>query len=291
MGFIDAHTHIVFKDTVTNGLFKLMSGELWRVPVEKLLVTPRDVVSMLDDANIDYVGVMAFPLRKIVGDVTEEYTIKVINAVRDYADRFAIIGGVEVNELSIDEVKYWLNKQYESGISAIKIHPVHHWVKPNAYRPEEQNLKQLELIYQFAEDHRLPVYIHTGTSMAPKARNKYGDPIFIDDVSVDFPRLTIIMAHMGRPIWMSTAFQLVRIRPNIYADLSSIPPKKMLEYVPRLAEISDKAIYGSDYPGPGVYDIKANLQEFLKIPIPNDSIKKIVDDNPRKILKPLSRNR
>ncbi len=80
-------------------------------------------------------------------------------------------------------------------------------------------------------------------------------------------------------------------KPNIMADLSSIPPRRILEYIPRLTEISGKSIYGSDYPGPGVYDIKANLQEFLSIPIPKEAIKKIVDDNPRRVLKPLSRNR
>ncbi|ADY00636.1 amidohydrolase 2 [Vulcanisaeta moutnovskia 768-28] len=289
MGYIDAHTHIVFKETITEELLNFALRE-WGAPRETVLMGVKDVVKILDDANIDYVGIMAFPSRKL-GIAKEDYAIRVINAVRDYADRFAIIGGVEANELSIEDTRHWLERQYEAGISAIKVHPPHMWLKPNAYRPEEGGLRQLEIIYQFAVDHGLPVYIHTGTSAFSRARNKYGDPIFVDDVAVDFPRLTILVSHVGRPNWIATAFQLIRIRPNILADLSSIPPKRILDYIPRLSEISDKSIYGSDYPGPGVHDIKANLQEFLNISMSKEVIKKIVDDNPRRVLKPLSRNR
>ena len=289
MGYVDAHTHVVFKETITNEIINLIRSE-WHVPLEMLLMSIKEFVRILDDAEIDYIGIMAYPSRKI-GIAKEDYALRVINAVREYADRFAVIGGVEANELTVEETKYWLDKQYEAGISAIKIHPPHMWLKPNAYRPEEGGLKQLELVYQFAEDHGLPVYIHTGTSAYSKARNKYGDPIFVDDVAVDFPRLTILMSHVGRPNWIPTAFQLVRIRRNIYAELSSIPPKRLLEYIPRLTEISDKSVYGSDYPWPGVYDIKANLKEFLNIQIPRGDLIKIASDNPKKILKPLSRTR
>ncbi|WP_069808389.1 amidohydrolase family protein [Vulcanisaeta thermophila] len=289
MGYIDAHTHITFKEAINEGILNFAIKE-WGAPIDKILMTVEQVVRMLDDASIDYVGVMAFPVRKLSG-AKEDYALKVINTVKEYPDRFAVIGGVEVNEVTTEETKYWLEKQYEAGISALKIHPPHWWVKPNAYRPEEGGLKQLELVYQFAEDHNLPVYIHTGTSSFTKARNKYGDPILVDDVAVDFPKLTIIMAHIGRPNWVPTAFQLIRIRPNIYGDLSSIPPKRILEYIPRLTEISDKLIYGSDYPGPGVHDIKKNLQDFLQTPIPNETKTKITTETPRKILKPLSKTK
>jgi hypothetical protein len=289
MGYVDAHTHAVFREIITDELLNFAISE-WHAPREVLLMSVKEFVKILDDSEIEYIGVMAYPSRKL-GIAKEDYALKVIDAVKDYADRFAVIGGVEANELTVEEVRYWLGRQYEAGISAIKVHPPHMWLKPNAYRPEEGGLKQLGLVYQFAEDHGLPVYIHTGTSAFSKARNKYGDPIFVDDVAVDFPRLTILMSHVGRPNWVPTAFQLIRIRRNIYADLSSIPPKRLLEYIPRLTEISEKSVYGSDYPGPGVYDIKANLKEFLNIQIPREDLIKIASDNPKKILKPLSRTR
>ena len=56
--------------------------------------------------------------------------------------------------------------------------------------------------------------IHTGTSVFSSARNKYADPIHCDDIGVDFPDLTVILAHGGRPLWMETAFFLVRRFPK-----------------------------------------------------------------------------
>ena len=67
-------------------------------------------------------------------------------------------------------------------------------------------VNELEIIYRAAEANGIPVMFHTGTSIFPGARNKYGDPIYLDDVAVDFPKMKILLAHGGRPLWMDTAF-------------------------------------------------------------------------------------
>ncbi|HKD82786.1 MAG TPA: amidohydrolase family protein, partial [Candidatus Angelobacter sp.] len=145
------------------------------------------------------------------------------------------------------------------GIRMIKIHPPHQLLFPNDYL---SGVKELEIIYRAAEANAIPVMFHTGTSIFPGARNKYGDPIYIDDVAVDFPRLKILLAHGGRPLWMNTAFFLIRRHPNVYLDISGIPPKTLLKYFPRLEEIAHKTLFGTDWPGPGVPDIKQNLEDF-----------------------------
>jgi predicted TIM-barrel fold metal-dependent hydrolase len=109
--------------------------------------------------------------------------------------------------------------------------------------------------------------VHTGTSIFPGARNRYGDPIFLDDVAVDFPNLKILMAHGGRPIWMQTAFFLLRRHRNVHLDISGIPPKLLLQYFPRLQEIASKTLFGTDWPSPGVKDIKQNMDEFRALPL------------------------
>jgi uncharacterized protein len=40
-----------------------------------------------------------------------------------------------------------------------------------------------------------------------------------------------------------------------------------LNYFPRLEEIATKTLFGSDWPGPGVPDIKQNLQQFQALPL------------------------
>ena len=150
------------------------------------------------------------------------------------------------------------------GLRLIKIHPPHQLFFPNDYL---KGVKELEILYRAAEANDIPVMFHTGTSVFPGARSKFGDPMALDDVAVDFPRLKIIMAHGGRPLWMDTAFFLVRRHPNVYLDISSIPPSKLLQYFPRLEEIAGKTMFGSDWPGPGVKDIRENLDAIQALPI------------------------
>ncbi|MEM1627168.1 MAG: amidohydrolase family protein [Sulfolobaceae archaeon] len=281
MTYVDAHTHVWFKETLPQSFTTALAGFEYKPP------SLQEVLREMDSVDIDYILIIAYPSREIWG-LKEDFPISVINYLKPYANRFSVAGGLEPNKLSIEETKYWLEKQYEAGISAIKLHPVHSHFKPNSYREEEGGLRQLELIYQFAQDHNLPVIIHTGTSMFLRARNKYADPIFIDDVAVDFPRLKIIMAHMGRPSYTQIAFQIARIRKNVYAEISSIPPKRLLDYLPRIEEISYKTIYGSDYGGPGVKGIAENLKEFLSINISEKAKIEISSKNPKDIYKPLS---
>ncbi len=150
------------------------------------------------------------------------------------------------------------------GLRLIKIHPPHQLFYPNEYL---SGMKELELLYRTAENNGIPVMFHTGTSIFPGARNKYADPIYVDDVAVDFPQLKIVLAHGGRPLWMETAFFLVRRHANVYMDISSIPPVSLLQYFPRLAEIAHKTMFGSDWPGPGVRDLKEALDSFRELPL------------------------
>jgi predicted TIM-barrel fold metal-dependent hydrolase len=284
MGYVDAHTHLWFPETLDKEALErvcqIANPEIKALKLEK-------VIQQMDALDIDFVVIMAYPSRRLWG-TKEDFPLKVLKHCSASPSRFAVFGGVEPSALSLKETKEALERQYQAGVSGFKIHPPHTWVKPNAYREEEGSLKQLEAIYEFAQDHSLPVTIHTGTSAFPQARNKFGDPIFVDDVAVDFPRLKILIAHMGRPNWVSTAFQLVRIRANIYAELSGIPPKKLLEYVPRVEEISSKALYGSDYGSPGVKGIE-QIKDFLSLPIDEHAKREIACLTPKRLIKTLDR--
>jgi predicted TIM-barrel fold metal-dependent hydrolase len=92
----------------------------------------------------------------------------------------------------------------------------------------------------------------------------------LDDVAIDFPDLTIVMAHGGRPLWMNEAFFILRRHRHVHLELSGIPPAKLLEYFPRLEEIGDRVIWGTDWPSPGVKDLKQNLDQFLSLPLPDE---------------------
>src|SRR6185437_5454532 len=94
----------------------------------------------------------------------------------------------EVNEFIARYVKENPKRLIPCG----SVHPPHQLLYPNDYL---NGVKELEIIYRIAEQNGIPVMVHTGTSIFPGARNKFGDPIYVDDVAVDFPKLKILLAH------------------------------------------------------------------------------------------------
>jgi len=70
---------------------------------------------------------------------------------------------------------------------------------------------------------------------------------------------------------MDTAFFLVGGHPNLYLDISCLPPSQLLKHFPRLPEIGRKTLIGSDWPGPGVRGIKDALDAFRALPLPEES--------------------
>lgn len=145
------------------------------------------------------------------------------------------------------------------GVRALKVHAAHQLIYPNDER--------LRPLFEVAAARRVPVTIHTGTSVFPGAKNRFTDPIYVDDIAVDHPDVRILLAHAGRPLWYDTAFFLARRHDNVFLELSGIPPKRMLEALPRLGDISHKCVWGSDWPSMGVRSLRANVEAFLKLPL------------------------
>ncbi len=111
-------------------------------------------------------------------------------------------------------------------------------------------------LYELFAEARLPVLFHTGHSGIGTGmpggggvRLKYGNPLPIDDVAVDFPDLPIIMAHPSFP-WQDEAISVCLHKPGVYIDLSGWSPKY---FAPQLVQYSNtllkhKVLFGSDYP-------------------------------------------
>jgi predicted TIM-barrel fold metal-dependent hydrolase len=83
---------------------------------------------------------------------------------------------------------------------------------------------------------------------------------------------------------MTTAVFLARRHPNVRLDLSGIPPRKLLEYLPRLEEISDRCLWGTDFPSPGVASMRRNVDEFLALPLSEAAKRRILFDNAAALL-------
>jgi predicted TIM-barrel fold metal-dependent hydrolase len=231
-----------------------------------LMEDPASLIELLDERDIWRVGLINYPSPDLMGftDDTNEFAAEYASAA---PDRLLPFGGVHPRFTKDPEGQ--VEELLQLGIRCLKIHPPHQLFPANAH---QMGMEALGRIYSRAEDRGLPVMIHTGTSIFPGARCKFGRPMELDDVAIDFPDLTIIMAHGGRPLWMDEAFFVLRRHENVYLELSGIPPKRLLEYFPRLEEIGDRVLWGTDWPSPGVRDLRENLDQFLALDV-SDALK------------------
>jgi uncharacterized protein len=245
--------------------------------LQRIMKSPADLLRRMDADGVERAVLVNYPSPDLMG-----FTERVNQYVAEYCqaapDRLVPMGGVHPR-LSPDPAAE-VRRAADMGVRALKLHPPHMAVEPNAYL---YGLDGLRALYQEAQRLQLPVMIHTGTSVFPGARSRTGEPIAVDDVAVDFPDLTLILAHGGRPLWMEQAVFLVRRFPQVHMDVSSIPPRRLLHYFPRLAEIADKVLYGSDWPAPGVRGMGDSLREFQAVDLPEGVQQKLLQDNPERM--------
>jgi uncharacterized protein len=245
--------------------------------LQQIMKSPAHLLRRLDADGIERAVLVNYPSPDLMGfsHRVNEYVAQYCQAA---PDRLVPMGGVHPR--FAEDAGAEVRRAAEMGVKALKVHPCHMAVEINAYL---RGMDSLRAIYEEAQRLRLPVMIHTGTSIFPGARSRNGEPMGVDDVAVDFPDLTLVIAHGGRPLWMDQAFFLVRRFKQVYMDVSSIPPKAILRYFPRLLEVQDKVLYGSDWPAPGVRSMGQNLREFRALGLPEDVLYKILVLNPEKV--------
>jgi uncharacterized protein len=237
--------------------------------------SPEALLRFMDAEDIEAACLINYVAPDTIG-LSDNVNAWVARYCAGHADRLIAVGSVHPR-FSKDGYGD-ARRLFDLGIRMIKLHPPHQLFPANAYVDGNEALAG---IYQAAQEARVPVMIHTGTSIFPSARNRFADPMPIDDVAVDFPDLRIILAHSGRPLYGETAFFLARRHANVHLELSGIPPGKILEHLPRLAEVADKTLWGTDWPSPGIRSPSGNVAAFRALPLPEGAKEKILHKNAR----------
>ncbi len=269
----DVHLHIQPWRMMSPEALVLVAEDEAHRDAGDILDSPDNVLRFLDANDIErcccinYVSPDVMGFTRDVNDWIAEFT-------RAHRDRLLPVGSV--NPLHEMNVRDEIRRVLDLGIRMIKIHPPHQLFAPNAYRGE---LWQLAEIYRECEARRVPVMFHTGTSVFPRARNVFADPMPIDDVAVDFPELRILLAHSGRPLYGDTAFFLARRHRNVFLEISGIPPKALPKYVPRLADMAAKVVWGTDWPSPGVNSPKKNVDDFVALGFGDEVNRRVLREN------------
>ena len=167
------------------------------------------------------------------------------------------------------------------GVRGFKFHP--------PLQEFYANDRQLYPIYETLAATRLPVIFHTGHSGIGSGmrggggiRLKYGNPMLLDDVAVDFPDMPIVMAHPSFP-WQDEALSVCLHKPNVYIDLSGWSPKyfpaSLVQYANTL--LRDKMLFGSDYP---LITPDRWLADFAALPIRDEVRPLILKTNAARLL-------
>jgi len=268
---IDFHTHTVVYQSVTESYRNFLRRQ-WGARAEWMLrfySPPEAFLDLMDECGIDYAVVLAELAPITTGISSNEY-------VAEFCSKSPrLIPFASVNPYISPKPAEELGRLvHEHGFKGLKLYPTYQYYYPND--------PLLYPLYAKAQELGLPVSIHLGSSVFAGSRLKYGDPIHIDDVAVDFSELSLLMCHCGRPFWYDKAFGLARLHSNVYMEVSGLPPYKLLTYFPELERMAHKVIYGSDWPG--VTTMKENIQGVNSLEISQEAKRQILGKNGARLL-------
>jgi uncharacterized protein len=271
----DAHIHVGPYDQMKEGARRVMMGGRNDLDLLGRIANSADeLLKVMDTEGIARVALINSVAPEVIG-ITDRVNPWIARYVEGHRDRLVPVGGIHPRHSRdvAGDMKKLLDVH---RLGAIKLHPPHMELAANAYRTDCPSLAE---VYRLAGEAKRPVFIHTGTSIFPGARNVYADPMACDDVAVDFPQTTIVLCHAGRPLWYDTAFFLLRRHSNVLLDISSIPPRKLLQVLPRLAEVADRVLWGTDWPSKGVVSMRGNAEDFLSLALSDAVKRRILFDN------------
>lgn len=274
MPVIDFHLHVAAVEDYNPWVVEWVSNKISpsREEAEAYIrryLTPTGINQLLDENGVDYAVALA-EMSPITTGVTSNDWVADFCRGNPRLIPFANINPYLVSRPA-DELRRCVK---ELGMRGLKLYPTYQYFYPNE--------PMLYPIYSVAQELGLPVMVHTGSSVFRGARLKYGDPLFLDDVAVDFPSLKIILVHSGRGFWYDRAAFLARLHENIYLEIAGLPPQKLLDYIPELERLSHKVIFGSDWPG--MPFIARNIQAIRDLPISQEAKERILGGNAAKLL-------
>jgi predicted TIM-barrel fold metal-dependent hydrolase len=199
---------------------------------------------------------------------------------RDYPQQFISFGGVDPKQGKL-AVKEAVRCVEELGVKGFKFHPT-----MQGFYPDDRSAYPL---YEAVAETGAVALFHTGQTGVGSGmrggngmRLKYSNPMFLDDVAVDFPDMPIILAHPSFP-WQEEALAVATHKPNVWIDLSGWSPKYFPPILVRYANtlLRKKMLFGSDWP---MIAPERWLDDFETIEIRDEVRPMILKDNAARLL-------
>lgn len=203
------------------------------VPTEEVPVSA--TIAAMDQAGIDRMLISAWsaPGRDMISND------EVAGFVAQAPGRLTGVGSADIAHpmKAVREIRRCVT---ELGFKAIRILPWL-WELPPTDR-------RYYPVYTACCDLGVPFCTQIGHA-GPLMPSEPGRPIYLDQVAIDFPELTIVAGHIGYP-WTDEAVAVATKHENVYIDTSAYTVRR---YPPALVDYlrghgRHKVLFGSNYP-------------------------------------------
>jgi len=168
-----------------------------------------------------------------------------------------------------------LRRLAAGGIRGIKLHPP--VVRIAIDDPA------LDESYAVAEALRLPILCHTGPHGWHLDRYR---PLLVDRVAQKFPRLPLIIEHLGGQAFVQDTFAVMQNNRNVYAGLATCLPEASSWHVPsvdvaRLVRTfgAERFVFGADFPYNSVEENRKALAVLQGLGLPPPELRLILSGN------------
>ncbi len=223
----------------------------------------------MDAAGVDRVVLSAF-YHLDTAIVTNE---QVAEQCARHPDRF--IGSGTVNPLKKPGAVYREVRRLvqDLGMRVIRLEPYMYGDGMTGLAPND---KHYWPVYLAAQELGAAVAIQVGHT-GPLLPSECGRPIYLDEVALAFPDLTILGCHLGQP-WHEEMMTLAWKHPNLYVETSARAPKHWPAEFKRFVRGwgRDKVIWATDYP---LLDFDRTLAELEALDLGEEVFNKVVRDN------------
>jgi uncharacterized protein len=233
---VDVHTHVWERPAHLSDAFiddaKAAAGAAYK-PIEVDLDEHWRAMEPVDRAIV-----LGFRARHVGVLVPNEY-------VAEYVGRHSekLIGFCSVDPHDVDAVEQLDHAVKRLGLRGLKLGPIYQNIHP-------QDDRFLALMAR-AEALGVPVLIHQGTTFCSNVSLELANPILLQPIALKFPKLRMLIAHMGHP-WIAETLVLIRKHPHFYTDISALYYRPWQFYNALVLAMEygvlDKLLFGTDYP-------------------------------------------
>ena len=164
---------------------------------------------------------------------------EVAGFVAEASGRFVGVGSVDISK-PLEAVREIRRCVEELGFKAIRVLP---WLCERA--PTDRLFYP---VYTACAELGVPFCTQIGHT-GPLMPSEVGRPLYLDQVALDFPELTIVGGHIGYP-WTEEAIAVATKHENVYIDTSAYTinryPPELVRYMK--ANGRHKVLFGTNYP-------------------------------------------